>query len=246
MLFKRFAGVDAFPICLDVTRTSTRSSRRSSGSRRLRRHQPRGHLRAALLRDRGPAQGALDIPVFHDDQHGTAVVVLAALRNALRSSASAMGDLPRRHRRRRRGRRRDRQDPARGRRRRRRRRRPQGRRMLHSGRDDLTPVKRWLAEHTNDRERRGTLADVLPAPTSSSASPAAGCPRSDVAAMADDAIVFALANPTPRSTPRRPPARPRRRHRPQRLPEPDQQRAGVPRHLPRRARRAAPPRSPRA
>ena len=46
----------------------------------LRRHQPRGHLGAALLRDRERAcEATLDIPVFHDDQHGTAIVVLAAL-----------------------------------------------------------------------------------------------------------------------------------------------------------------------
>ena len=51
----------------------------------LRRDQPRGHRGAALLRDRDGGCGpSLDIPVFHDDQHGTAIVVLAALTNALR------------------------------------------------------------------------------------------------------------------------------------------------------------------
>ena len=60
-----------------------------------------------------------------------------------------------------------------------------------------------------------------------------------MATMAADAIVFALANPDPEVAPRgRAPVRPRRGHRPLGLPEPDQQRARVPRHLPRRLRRA--------
>ena len=57
MLFKEFAGVDAFPICLDTTRPRRDRRRRQGDRARLRRHQPRGHLGAALLRDRGPAQG---------------------------------------------------------------------------------------------------------------------------------------------------------------------------------------------
>ena len=76
-----FGGVDAVPICFDHT-TSTRSSRPSCARAVVRRDQPGGHLRPALLRDRGRLSERLDIPVLHDDQHGTAIVVLAALRNA--------------------------------------------------------------------------------------------------------------------------------------------------------------------
>ena len=72
---------------------STRSCARSSRLAGLRRHQPRGHLRAALLRDRAPLRHELDIPVFHDDQHGTAIVVLAALLNALRVVGKRLEDV---------------------------------------------------------------------------------------------------------------------------------------------------------
>ena len=60
---------------------------------RLRRHQPRGHRGAPLLRDRGRLRAELDIPVFHDDQHGTAVVVLAALMNALKIVGKQIEDV---------------------------------------------------------------------------------------------------------------------------------------------------------
>ena len=61
LLFKEFAGVDAFPICLDVPRP-TRSSRPSSASPRVRRHQPRGHRRPRVLRGRGAPAGAARHP----------------------------------------------------------------------------------------------------------------------------------------------------------------------------------------
>ena len=114
LLFKNFAGVDAFPICLDVT--DRRRDRRDGRAHRprVRRHQPRGHRRARRAsRSRTASASLLDIPVFHDDQHGTAVVTLAALENALQIVDKQMDDLQRRDRRRRRGRRRHRQDPPR-------------------------------------------------------------------------------------------------------------------------------------
>ena len=94
----------------------------------LRRHQPRGHLRAALLRDRAPAQGAARHPGLprRPARHRR--------RRARRAAQRAAAHRPharrpaRRHLRRRRGRRRDHEDPARGRHRRDRGRRPQGRR----------------------------------------------------------------------------------------------------------------------
>ena len=57
-LFKEFAGVDAFPICLDTTDPDEIVRTVEADRAGVRRHQPRGHLRAALLRDRGPAEGA--------------------------------------------------------------------------------------------------------------------------------------------------------------------------------------------
>jgi hypothetical protein len=70
-----------------------RSCARQADRARVRRDQPRGHLRAALLRDRGAPEGELDIPVFHDDQHGTAVVVMAALLNAVKLTGRRLEDL---------------------------------------------------------------------------------------------------------------------------------------------------------
>ena len=56
-LFKEFAGVDAFPICLDTTDPDEIVRDGQADRARVRRDQPRGHLRPALLRDRGAAQG---------------------------------------------------------------------------------------------------------------------------------------------------------------------------------------------
>ena len=55
VLFKRFADIDAWPICLDTQDVDEIVAHRRADRPRLRRHQPRGHRRAALLRDRGPA-----------------------------------------------------------------------------------------------------------------------------------------------------------------------------------------------
>jgi len=83
-LFKRFAGIDAWPICLDtqdvdeIVRTVQIISPGFGGINLEDIAAPRCFEIEAKLRD------LLDIPVFHDDQHGTAIVVLAALRNALR------------------------------------------------------------------------------------------------------------------------------------------------------------------
>ena len=62
MLFKEFAGVDAFPICLDTKDPDEIVETVAAHRAGLRRHQPRGHLRAALLRDRGPPEGAARHP----------------------------------------------------------------------------------------------------------------------------------------------------------------------------------------
>ena len=93
MLFKQFAGVDAVPICLDTQDvdeivTAVRALAPSFGGINLEDiSAPRCFEIEARLRDR------LDIPVMHDDQHGTAIVVLAALRNAVKVVGRQLSDL---------------------------------------------------------------------------------------------------------------------------------------------------------
>ena len=84
-LFKEFAGVDAFPICLDTTDTDEIvRDRQADGARRSAASTSRTSPRRAASRSRSGCSETLDIPVFHDDQHGTAVVVMAALLNAVK------------------------------------------------------------------------------------------------------------------------------------------------------------------
>ncbi len=145
-------------------------------------------------------QDELDIPVFHDDQHGTAIVVLAALTNALRvvekkpddvrvvvSGAGAAGSAV-------------------------------SRLLLHAGvgdvvvcdslgalgadRDDLDGEKEWLARHTNSSGAAGSLADCLRGAdvfVGVSAPDLLG--RDDLASMSERAIAFGLANPDPEFDP---------------------------------------------
>ena len=84
MLFKEFAGVDAFPICLDTKDPDeivamVKAIAPGFGGINL---EDISAPRCFEIEDRLKAE--LDIPVFHDDQHGTAIVVLAALLNALK------------------------------------------------------------------------------------------------------------------------------------------------------------------
>jgi malate dehydrogenase (oxaloacetate-decarboxylating) len=91
-LFKRFAGVDAWPVCLDtqdteeIIRTVQILAPAYGGINLEDIAAPRCFEIEARLRE------LLDIPVFHDDQHGTAVVVLGALRNALRVVGKRLAD----------------------------------------------------------------------------------------------------------------------------------------------------------
>src|SRR5215212_8173772 len=93
MLFKEFAGVDAFPICLDtkdpqqIIETVAAIAPGFGGINLEDISAPRCFEIEDALKER------LDIPVFHDDQHGTAVVVLAALYNALKIVGKRMEDL---------------------------------------------------------------------------------------------------------------------------------------------------------
>ncbi|WP_430228044.1 NAD(P)-dependent malic enzyme [Nocardioides coralli] len=196
VLFKQFGGVDAVPICLDTTDveeiidTVARLAPSFGGINLEDISAPRCFEIESRLKER------LDIPVFHDDQHGTAVVALAALTNALRltgrgahgtrvviSGAGAAGvavarilleagvdDIAVLDR--------------------------QG--VLNSERSDLTPVKRALARDTADQHgRRGRLAEVMAGADVYIGVSGGTVPEDVVASMASDAIVFGLANPHP-------------------------------------------------
>jgi malate dehydrogenase (oxaloacetate-decarboxylating) len=196
VLFKQFGGVDAVPICLDTTdveeiiETVARLAPSFGGINLEDISAPR----CFEIEDRLKAM--LDIPVFHDDQHGTAVVALAALKNALVltrrdaattrvviSGAGAAGvaiakilleagitDLAVTDR----------------------------KGIVHSGRSDLTPVKRELAEMTADKTgRTGTLGEALDGADVYLGVSGGTVPEEDVARMAPDAIIFAMANPHP-------------------------------------------------
>ncbi len=200
LLFKEFADIDAFPVCVNVSSADEliavgKAIAPTFGGINLEDiASPRCFDVERALKE------ALDIPVFHDDQHGTAVVVLAALMNAARSTGRSLHELrivmlgmgaagvacvdllnhvgvadiigcDRRG-------------------------------IIHPGRDDLDDVKRAVAQRTNAEHRTGGAgvafehADVfigLSGPNT--------VDPEWVATMADDAIVFALANPVPEIMP---------------------------------------------
>ena len=199
-LFKRFAGVDAWPVCLDtqdteeIIRTVQILAPGYGGINLEDIAAPRCFEIEARLR------ALLDIPVFHDDQHGTAVVVLGALRNALRvvgkqltdcrvvvcgvgAAGSAVirllgsskpGDVL--------------AVDVDG--------------IVHRGRPGLDDNLAWVAEHTNSSGVSGSLADAL---VGADVFVGVSAPNlfgeAELASMADDAVVFALANPDPEVDP---------------------------------------------
>ena len=205
MLFKEFGGVDAFPICLDVRETdeivaAVQAIAPGFGGINL---EDISAPRCFEIEDR--LKAALDIPVFHDDQHGTAVVVLAALLNALKLTGRQIEELHVvivgmgaagvavariliasgvRH--------------LIG---------VDSRGALSTGREDyldgaMHPIKRHLAETTNEEGRTGTAADVLEgADLFIGLSGARILDASVLARMNPDPIVFAMANPTPEVSP---------------------------------------------
>ncbi len=196
VLFKQFGGVDAVPICLDTTdadeivETVVRIAPSFGGINLEDISAPRCfEIEERLQGPRHP--GLPRRPARH------------RRRRARRAAERAADHRPRdahdpgRRRRRRRGRRRRHPDPARGGRARRGRRRQQGR-AAQLERGDLTPVKRALAAHTADLTgRRGNLADVLAGADVYVGVSGGTVPEEQVATMADDAIVFGLANPNP-------------------------------------------------
>jgi malate dehydrogenase (oxaloacetate-decarboxylating) len=199
-LFKRFAGIDAFPICLDtqdvdeIVRAVELIAPVFAGINLEDISAPRCFEVEQRLRAR------LDIPVFHDDQHGTAIVVLAALLNALKvvgktlpdvrivmSGAGAAGmailavlleagarDVVMADK--------------------------DG--VIHAGREGLAPELVSVAERTNRSGRTGELRDVLAgADVFIGVSAPNLLTGDDIATMAEGSIVFAMANPVPEVDP---------------------------------------------
>ncbi|MEX2469393.1 MAG: NAD-dependent malic enzyme [Pseudohongiellaceae bacterium] len=200
MLFKHFGQVDAFPLCLDTKDTEeiiavVKAIAPTFGGINLEDiSAPRCFEIESRLREE------LDIPVFHDDQHGTAVVSTAALINSLKVVGKKAADLKvivngtgaagtactkmlmdlgvsniigcdR-----------------------------EG--AIHPGRDDLDSAKRWFVEHTNPDRKQGTLSEVI---AGADLFVGVSAPNvltvDDIKKMARDPIVFAMANPDPEIIP---------------------------------------------
>ncbi len=200
LLFKEFAGVDAFPICLDtkdpdeIVETVERLAPTFGGVNLEDIASPG----AFDIEER--LKASLDIPVFHDDQHGTAVVTLAALQNSLKITGKKMEDL------------RivisgvgaagvaigkillnagvgyvigvDRQG------------------AIWTGRDNLNKPKMWFAENTNEDRIEGSISEVMRGTDVFVGVSAAGLLQpADVRSMNADPIIFAMANPDPEIRP---------------------------------------------
>ncbi len=201
-LFKRFANIDAFPICLDtqdvdeIVKTVKAISPVFAGINLEDISAPRCFEVEERLR------AELDIPVFHDDQHGTAIVCLAALSNALKvvkkdianvklvlSGAGAAGtavlkllfEA---------GLKSAKVVDQKG--------------IIYLGRQDIQPDTNlsWIASNTNSEKQQGTLVDALEgADVFIGVSAGNLLTAQDISKMAADSIVFALANPTPEIDP---------------------------------------------
>ncbi|WP_045745793.1 MULTISPECIES: NADP-dependent malic enzyme [Actinoplanes] len=201
VLFKQFGGVDSIPICLDTQDVegiiaAVKAVAPSFGGINL---EDISAPRCFEIERRLDAE--LDIPVFHDDQHGTAVVTLAALRNAAALQGRRFADL-----------------------------RVvvsgagaagvaitqtliaagiQGANMIvcdsrgiiHAERTDLTPVKAELAATTNISGRTGGTAEALIGADVLIGVSGGSIAEDALAGMAPEAIIFALANPTPEVLP---------------------------------------------
>lgn len=201
MLFKEFGGVNAFPICLgtkdpdEIVKTVKSISTAFGGINLEDISAPRCFEIESRLKQE------LDIPVFHDDQHGTAVVVLAALINALKIVGKNMGDI------------RvvvngvgaagvactkivmaagvgniigcDQQGA-----------------LYPRRQENMNPIKEWYAEHTNPNNEKGTIHDVIKgADVFMGLSVPGVITADDIKQMAPKPIVFAMANPTPEIMP---------------------------------------------
>lgn len=200
LLFKLFGGVDAFPICVDTRDidelvSTVKCISPSFGGINL---EDIGAPRCFEIEER--LKKILDIPVFHDDQHGAATVALSGLINALKvvgkkfdeikvviSGAGAAGTATAKLLL-------DRGagdvivTDSTG--------------IIYKGREGMNPYKKELAEHTNKKRISGTLADAMKgADVFIGLSVGGIVSEKMVRSMADDSIVFALANPTPEIMP---------------------------------------------
>jgi malate dehydrogenase (oxaloacetate-decarboxylating) len=201
ILFKQFGGVDSIPICLDTQDTegiiaAVKAVAPSFGGINL---EDISAPRCFEIERRLDA--ALDIPVFHDDQHGTAVVTLAALRNAAKLLGRRFGEL-----------------------------RVvisgagaagvaitqaliaagveganvivcDSRGIIHAERGDLSPIKAELAAATNFSGRTGGIAEALIGADVLIGVSGGAIEESALAQMAPGGVIFALANPTPEVAP---------------------------------------------
>lgn len=201
ILFKQFGGVDSIPICLDTQDVegiiaAVKAMAPSFGGINL---EDISAPRCFEIERRLDAE--LDIPVFHDDQHGTAVVTLAALTNAAKLLGRQFADL-----------------------------RVvisgagaagvaitqtliaagvdganviicDSRGIIHAERGDLTPIKANLAATTNMSGRTGGIAEALIGADVLIGVSGGQIDESALAGMAPGAIIFALANPTPEVPP---------------------------------------------
>ena len=200
MLFKEFAEVDAFPLCLDTKDPDeivqiVKLLAPGFGGINL---EDISAPRCFEIEER--LKEELDIPVFHDDQHGTAVVVLAALINSLKIIGKQVKDL---------------KVVVNG----------VGasgvacakiilaagvenivgcdsRGIVHRGRQGMNPSKAWFAAHTNPEGRTGGLAEAMKGADLFLGLSVPKVLTLDLLdAMADDPIVFAMANPEPEIMP---------------------------------------------
>jgi len=199
-LFKEFADVDAFPICIDskdpqvIIDTVALISKSFGGINLEDISAPRCFEIEAELKKR------CDIPVFHDDQHGTAIVVSAALLNAMKVVDKKMGEL---------------EIVING----------AGaagisiakmliqigfgnvilcdiKGAIYEGADWLNPAQAQMAKVTNRDKKRGTLADVMKGADVFVGVSRPGLVTGDmVRSMAEGSIVFPMANPTPEIMP---------------------------------------------
>jgi len=200
LLFKQFANVDAWPVCLDtqdvdeIVRIVQCIAPVYGGINLEDISAPRCFEIEARLRE------LLNIPVFHDDQHGTAIVVFAALVNSLRLvkknigdvrvalmgvgaagvaiakllMAEGVGDIVG----------------------------VNSRGIIDENDPSLDTDRRWLAESTNKDKLRGGIGDALKgADVFIGVSGPNLVTEEQIASMAPDAIVFALANPAPEIDP---------------------------------------------
>jgi malate dehydrogenase (oxaloacetate-decarboxylating) len=201
LIFRAFAGVDAFPICLatkdvDEIVTIVKALSPVFGGINL---EDISAPRCFEIEER--LQRELDIPVFHDDQHGTAVVVLAALLNALKivgkslaeakivfTGAGASGIATAKLLMLAGARRIIACDRA---------------GVLYCGRaENMNSMKQWFADHTNPERVRGSASDALAgADVFIGLSGPGVVTVGDIKSMARDPIVFAMANPTPEIMP---------------------------------------------